>query len=81
MESTPTLVMSSVVETSHQGDREISPCASLSRAPYPVMSSVVETSHEISPCAALSRDDSGMESRNREAMGGGCLYRREWPYL
>ena len=31
MESTPTLVMSSVVETSLQGDLEISPCAALSR--------------------------------------------------
>ena len=26
-------------------------------SPFPVMSSVVETSHEISPCASLSRDD------------------------
>ena len=46
MESTPTLVMSSVVETSH----EISPYASLSR-------------DDIGKWK-LSRDDSGRESRN-----------------
>ena len=69
MESTPTLscrapypVMSSVVETSLQGDREISPCAALSR-------------DDIGKWK-LSRDDSGMDFRNREAMDGGCPCRR-----